>query len=45
MNFTMEIASLAIAGFGVLIAAVGVPLLYAQLRLQNRQRKLELGNF
>jgi hypothetical protein len=45
MNLTMEILSLAIAGLGALIAAVGVPLLYAQLRLQNRHRKLELGNF
>jgi hypothetical protein len=45
MNLTMEIASLAMTGLGVLIAAIGVPLFYAQLRLQNRQRKFELGNF
>ena len=42
---SVETMSLVITALGVLVAGVGVPALYVQMRLQLRQRKLELGNF
>jgi hypothetical protein len=42
---SVETMSLVITALGVLIAAFGVPALFVQMRLQLRQRKLELGNF
>jgi hypothetical protein len=42
---SVETMSLVITSLGVLVALVGVPVLYVQMQLQLRQRKLELGNF
>jgi hypothetical protein len=42
---SVQTMSLVITALGVLIAAFGVPALFVQMRLQLRQRKLELGNF